>query len=308
MVVSLSLFSTIRSGPWASCTLAGLALILGGCRSEVPAEPPVAASGKPSEQAAETEPAPSAGALPRVAVGRADLLAAFARAADATAAGRPLPDANRQLIGRTFTLKLPFGCSGEASKDHPAWAGWTFGRNRQSLKLAATPERWTDADWVKSIAGNLSHEAVEGFWIERPWTSSEECPARETVSATPSATGSAAGSPGASQAASDADQADSDERQTVGVAQFFVPNSPRTFQRGSRAYAHTIRVREPADIEGRTYHLALSGRVTGYPDGQPIHCVQESPDRRPVCLMAVEWARVSFEDPRDGSALVEWRN
>ncbi|WP_374409762.1 hypothetical protein [Novosphingobium colocasiae] len=269
--------------------LAGLAaLIVSGCSSDVPGERQAAPDDAASEKVGEVAPVQPTEATPLAPIGRADLIAAFARAGDAAAAGRPLPDADRQLVGRTFSLKLPFGCSGEANKEHPAWAGWVLDRNRQALKLFAAPERWTDAAWVKSIAGNMAYEAVEGFWIERPWTRSEECPVADV--------------------GSDAGLAASDERQTMGIAQFFAPDSPRTFQRGSRAYAHTIRVREPAEVEGRTYRFAVSGRVTGFPDGQPIHCVQDSPDLRPVCLIAVELAQVSFEDPRDGTVLVEWRN
>lgn len=266
----------------------GMALAIGGCRGEAPGEQKTEPEAVATGQAPEAGRAQSTEVTPLTALGRGDLIAAFARASDATAAGQPLPDANRQLIGRTFILKLPFGCNGEAGKERSVWAGWTFDPKRRALKVSAAPERWTDADWVKSIAGNMPHEAIEGFWIERPWTSGEDCPAANV--------------------ASDTDLPASNERQTVGIAQFFAPDSPRTFQRGSRAYVHTIRVREPTEVEARTYRFAVSGRVTGYPDGQPIHCVQDSPDRRPVCLMAVELARVSFEDPRDGSVLVEWRN
>lgn len=267
--------------------MAGVALVISGCRGEAPSEQNAEPAAVATEQVPETAPVQSTEVPPLTALGRGDLIAAFARAGDASAAGQPLPDANRQLVGRTFNLKLPFGCNGEAGKERPVWAGWTFDSKGRALKVFAAPERWTDADWVKPIAGDLPHEAVEGFWIERPWTSSEDCPAG---------------------IASSTDLAASDERQTMGIAQFFAPDSPRTFQRGSRPYSHTIRVRDPAEIKGRAFRLALSGRVTGFPDGQPIRCVQTSPDRRPVCLIAVELARVSFEDPRDGSVLAEWRN
>ncbi|MFM2282339.1 MAG: hypothetical protein RLZZ444_4570 [Pseudomonadota bacterium] len=285
MLASSPSIRTRRNGLLA---MAGLALAIGGCSGEAPGEQKAEPEAVVTEQIPEIVPVQSTEVAPLTALGRGDLIAAFARASDATAAGQPLPDANRQLVGRTFNLKLPFGCNGEAGKERPVWAGWTFDSKGRVLRVFAAPERWTDADWVKPIAGNLPHEAVEGFWIERPWTSSEECPAANV--------------------ASNADLAASKERETMGIAQFFAPDSSRTFQRGSRPYSHTIRVREPAEIEGRTYRLAVSGRITGFPDGQPIHCVQDSPDRRPVCLIAVDLARVSFEDPRDGNVLVEWRN
>ena len=269
--------------------MASLALAIGGCRNEVSSEQeaePETVITEPVPE--ETAPAESSEVPAITVLNRTDILAAFARAIDATAAGQSLPDLNRQLVSRTFTLKLPFGCTGQASKEHPAWAGWTFEPKRQALKVFAAPERWTDADWAKSIAGDLVHEAIEGFWIERAWTSSEDCPVGKAVTK--------------------ADDNASKDRQTIGIAQFFAPDSPRTFQRGSRAYSHTIRVPKLTQTEGRTFRLTLSGRVTGFRDGQPIHCVQGSPDRRPVCLIAVELARVAFEDPRDGSILAEWHN
>lgn len=277
----------IRTRRTGLLAIVGLALAMGGCSGEAPGEQKAEPEVVVTEQVPEIVPVQSTEVAPLTALGRGDLIAAFARASDATAAGQPLPDANRHLVGRTFNLKLPFGCNGEAGKELPVWAGWTFDKKGRALKVFAVPERWTNADWVKSIAGKLPHEAVEGFWIERPWTSSEDCPAGIAPST---------------------DLAASDERQTMGIGQFFAPDSPRTFQRGSRPYSHTIRVRDPAEIEGRAFRLALSGRVTGFPDGQPIRCVQDSPDRRPVCLIAVELARVSFEDPRDEIVLAEWRN
>lgn len=43
---------------------------------------------------------------------RADLLDAAARAASAYAAGEPPPSENLALAGRSFILRLPFGCTG----------------------------------------------------------------------------------------------------------------------------------------------------------------------------------------------------
>jgi len=267
--------------------LAGAAMMLAACQPEP-------ASDQPGQTgvAAGTEQSPATTASQEVAdkpplsaAGRAELLAAFARAADAAAAGRPLPDANRQLVGRTFSLRLPFGCNGPVSKAALPWAGWTYDLRKQTLKLTATPERWSEAAWVRAIAGEMPYEAVEGFWIQRPWTSSEDCPVASTDVVAPEAV-----------------------RPTVGIAQFFAPDAPRTFQRGSRAYSHTIRVPGTEAAKVRDYRLSLGGRVTGFADGQPIHCWNEAPDLRPVCLIAVELARVAFEDSPAGEVLVEWRN
>lgn len=284
-----ALFSirSIRRGPFA---LTWAVLMVAACQPDSPSDEAVktevSIQGDKSSAVDDTQV--TADKPPLIAVGRASLMTAFASAADATAAGRPLPDLNKQLVGRTFTLRFPFSCDSHAGKEERSWAGWTFDQSKRTLKLFAAPERWNEAGWVKSIAGDAAYEAVEGFWIDRPWTSSEECP----VSSRP-----------------DIDSVTSVPlRQTAGIAQFFAPDSPRTFQRGTRAYAHTIRVRDGEEITGRNFRLSVDGRVTGFPDGQPIRCWQDSPNLRPVCLMAVELARVAFEDSPAGNVLVEWRN
>lgn len=270
--------------------LAGAAMMLTACQPDPAADQPVdtAVATASSQASAAGATQEAADKPPLSAAGRAELIAAFARAADATAAGRPLPDTNRQLVGRTFSLRLPFGCNGPVSKAPFPWAGWTFDPKKKALKLTATPERWREAAWVRAIAEDMQFEAVEGFWIQRPWTSSEDCPdgsaaATEAVAAEPL-------------------------RPTAGIAQFFAPDAPRTFQRGTRAYSHTIRVPDAEATKDSSYRLSLGGRVTGFPDGQPIHCWNEAPDRRPVCLIAVELARVAFENSPAGEVLVEWRN
>lgn len=290
MITASALISSIRPVKGSLVALAGAALMMAACQREPSTDHSAGAGAMAgSNQAPEVEASPAAADKPvLLAIGRSDLIDAIALAADATAAGRPLPDANRQLVGRTFTFRLPFGCNGPASQELPSWAGWTFDQSRQTLKLSAAPERWGEAGWVKSIAGDMAYEAVEGFWIERPWTSSEKCPVGGN------------GSNETSEAVVD--------RPTVGIAQFFAPDTPRTFQRRSRAYSHTIRLRDSEEIEGQSYHLYVSGRVTGFADGQPIHCWQETPDIRPVCLMAVEFARIAFEDSPGANILAEWRN
>lgn len=268
--------------------LAGLALMGSGCGQDAAERQQPAPGSSTGQQETATVQPPAVEARPLAAVRRTELLAAFAGAADAAAAGQSLPETNRALIGRTFTLGLPFGCNGETAADQSAWAGWTFDEARRTLKLSARPERWSEVAWVQAMAADLPHEAVEGFWIERPWTSSEDCPSVQILP--------------------DSGLAPAGERPTIGMAQFFAPDSPRTFQRGSRPYAHTLRLGEATQLEGRFYRLTLTGRIAGFPDGQPIRCVQDSPAHRPVCLMAVELAQVAFEDPRDGSTLTAWRN
>src|SRR3546814_14245076 len=91
------------------------------------------------------------------------------------------------------------------------------------------------SDWSSDVCSSdlLRFDAVEGFWIRRPWTSSERCapalqPAPETADA---------------GAESDVDKAPEVagppppvpvESQTVGIAQFSAPDGRRTLRRGRR--------------------------------------------------------------------------
>ncbi|MDF7775707.1 hypothetical protein P1X14_10655 [Sphingomonas sp. AOB5] len=211
---------------------------------------------------------------------RAGLLAAASEAADATAASRPLPEGNRALIGRSFQIRLPFGCSGPMTEPLSTWAGWSYDPNAGSLKLSASNQFVDLPAWLPSVTGDQQIDAAEGFWIERPWTSSEACSQGEQ--------------PGAADPL----------RRTLGVVQFFEPDAPRTIQRGARPYTATKKLETPP--EGVTYRLALSGRIVGFADRQPVKCWNEADRLPPVCLISVEISRTAFENS-NGDILSEWR-
>lgn len=292
---------------WA--VAAFLAIVLAGVvvttTMDRPSAPPAEDAALADNQLADTTPVPAI-PVPLAPLDRAQLLQAATAAADAVAAGLALPEQNTALVGRTFVIRLPFGCGGPDGEDSGEWAYWSRNPKSGALKLVAKPHIWDEPDWVRALAGELRFDAVEGFWIRRPWTSSERCapalqPAPETADA---------------GAESDADEAPEVaeppppvpvESQTVGIAQFFAPEGRRTLRRGTRPYSATVKARPgtpPTKPQG--YRLVLSGRITGYPDGQPVHCWNRGAGIRPVCLVAVEFSRVAFEDPADGSIISEW--
>lgn len=271
----------------ATVQLAMLAALVVGCQSESGRDARDEPSGTSSAPVGEATADISEDATVALApLTRADLLAAVNAAADAVASGRDLPADNLKLADRAFVLRLPFGCNGE---QWDQWAGWTYDPQTKTLRLNARPERWRDEPWVKTLAGTLPFEAVEGFWIERPWSGAEACPpaaqSKDTSSVQP-----AAATP----------------RQTLGLAQFFQEGAPRTLQRGARPYAFTLNAEElgPPGIQGFT--LTISGRIVGFADGQPVHCLSEDPAFAPRCLIAAEFAEVAFEDPRTGEVIANW--
>jgi hypothetical protein len=270
--------------------------------------------------------------IPPPALQRADLIAAANRAAAAYAAGQAYSPENAGLVGRRFEVALPFGCEapGGASLNEPA--SWRADPERGTVTLTATPQNWTDSAWVMRLAGGGPYEAVEGFWIDRPWLLADGCPAHRNAPApqpatptenVPAATTAPAGktapsggAPAAKTPAAPSEGAPVEGaptqpgvRQTLGLAQFFAPGASRVSQRGDRPY-ETVLKRSGDGSKPLTgpYRLVLAGRIARHPDGQAIRCDGGSADQRPVCLVAVEFDHVRFERQADGMVLAEWRS
>jgi hypothetical protein len=250
------------------------ALALQGCRR---AEPPKPAPAPPPPKPAAL-PAPLPAPAP---MDRAQLIAAAAKAAAAYAVGGAYPEDLGPLVGARFEARLPFGCAGEA-KD--AEVGYRVDAKRGTLTLQAQPEAWKDAPWARPILGAAPVEAVEGFWLRRPWIATDACPAIRAPGA--------AGPP---------------SPESLGLAQLFTSGESRVLRHGSRGY-QVVRKAEPGQLELQGFRLVLAGRIADFGDHQPIRCRSDSAEQRPVCLIAVELDRVTFEDPVSGQVLAEWRS
>lgn len=219
---------------------------------------------------------------------RADLLAAAASAADAVASASALPPSNAALVGRSFILRIPFGC-GEERKDEKepqSWASWAFNPKSRALRLTARPAELADGPWVQPLADGMTFDAVEGFWIQRPWTRADQCQAGRGAIA---------------------DDIVSAATQRLAIAQFYSPEGSRTLRRGGRPYSSTVRLEAGRLPSPKGYQLQLEGKLSGFPDGQPVHCLQQDPAFEPRCLIAVEFERVAFVEPGMDEPIVEWR-
>lgn len=284
--------SRLRQSVIAGLSLALMASLAAGCRGGTE---PVANE----TAAAKTPHPPTSQSLPVATVapvGRAELLAAAAAAADEVAAGNALPKANLELIDRTFELRLPFGCGGGLLPD---WGEWSVDPKTRVLRISVRPELRSDNQTIKALAAGLTYDAVEGFWVARPWTRSEKCPTPLPSVATP-----------ASPVGDDAPAAPTDASQThtFALIQYFSPDAPRTLRRGSRPYSYTGKAPETETIGAKGFRLKLTGRIAAYGDGQPIHCVVPTPSRPPVCAVAVEFTEVVLEDADTGERLAEWES
>jgi hypothetical protein len=232
-----------------------------------PAPPPLVAAA----------PAPSAPAS------RDELISGADAAASAYAAGDTLGASD--LIGRKFTLRLAFGCGGPTADPGPVQAYYQLDNASRTVRLVARPANWTDLPLVRAAPAPEATEAVEGFWIPRPWLRTDGCPHRREVA--PPATPTPVEAP------------------SLGVAMFHAADAPRAQRRGDRPYEYVYKLPAGGDGQGLSFSLLLEGRISGFADHAAVHCWGESINHRPVCLYGVDIDRVAFEDAK-GEVLAQW--
>lgn len=236
---------------------------------------------------------------------RGSLLIAMTRAASAAALGLNDTDAQRSLAGDRFEFRLRFGCprpAGEQAADGPFSV--RFDEAERRLRLSATPTVSADDPPVAAVAGEQV-EAVEGFWIDRPWILAAGC-----------AVGPAAPEPAepdsapADKESDNAAEADSEAAAPVlprsAIVQFLTDNDPRTDRRGERPYAATKTLPVGAAPSRQGYDLVISGRLRALADGRVIACTVTSPDLPPTCMISALFGRVRIEHPGTGEILAEW--
>lgn len=259
--------------------------MLGACR-----EAPVGPSAQPT--AAEPAAAPQLRVptvpRPEPALTRKDLLAAVAQASSDYVQGAKLPSVD-PLVGRAFEVRIAFGCAGPTATEdqEPGFAHWSWSEDRKSIRLGMQPIDWKNSALIAQSKAGESWEAIEGFWIPRPWLIPENCP---TIKNDPIETASTA-SP-----------------QNVGLAAVFATGGSRIGRREGRAYQTTIRREGDAELRppAAGYRLVLNGRVEVFPSGRGVQCRATHPDERPVCIVAARLDRVAFEQDA-GKQLAEWR-
>lgn len=244
-----------------------------------------------SPPAAVPDPSPPKAIVTPTAMSREDLLDAVSRVASAYAAGEAATDPD-SLVGRPFAIRIPFGCDGPrpapASSAGDGLARWTWGPEQKTIQLTLTPGDWLNTALIAGAADGSDWEAVEGFWIPRPWLRTEAC---SSIRADALQSGEVAPSP-----------------QTVGLAAVFRSDESRVGRRNGRAYAYTVRAEGDAPLEPPAggYRAMLEGRLAAFPGGRAIRCRASGPDQRPVCVAAIQLDRVAFQTA-DGETLSEWR-
>ncbi|MEG3179408.1 hypothetical protein [Sphingomonas sp. LT1P40] len=236
---------------------------------------------------ASTRPQATPSPEPRGILGRADLIALAASATDRFAAGGDPGEATRDADGRRFELRLPFGCNGPAEADSKAAMRWRYDAEARALRIHAAPVSWRAEDWWSTAPEGI--EGVEGFWLMRPWTGSDSCPA---TSDRPSATGAEAVTlPG----------------QTLAIGQILSLEGTRRGRRNGQPYEAVVRV--PADEldTSKGFRLRIIGRVVAAPNGGTVRCQQPAgAEQRPICLIATAFEQVSVENAATGDVVATW--
>ena len=246
---------------------------------------------------------------PEAALDRAAILSAVAEAASAAAAGTPMPEGVRSLDGRQFEIRIRFGCRGPSPELGDRWLGWTYEPEKRTIRVRAMPTI-TREEPLLAQAGVEAFEAVEGFWIPRPWLLQPLCPATAAIRSGPAqATASSLG---------EAQQQDPDPRPDarpaeavpgaprVGIAQFFTQQDARTGRRDMRPYQAVYSLPEGKALSSQGYNLVLSGRLRALGDRGVVQCAARNADSPPECIVSAEFLRVWMEQPDSREVIAEW--
>jgi hypothetical protein len=243
---------------------------------------------------------------PQPTLDRAALLTVIAEAASATAAGAEMPEAVQSLDGRQFELRIRFGCGGPATDLGNRWLGWSFNTQSRRIRVRAMPTISKDDPLIEQLGGG-EFEAIEGFWIPRPWLLQPVCPAVAAIQ------GSA--NPPTEQTENEADSTESGEGQLdepvprsprLGIAQFFTSEDPRTRRRGMRPYEANHTLAEDKAISSQGYNLVLSGRLRALPGRGVVQCTARNANSPPECVVSAEFQRVWIEQPDTHDVIAEW--
>lgn len=227
-----------------------------------------------------TEPAAPAVPATKVAevtLGRADIIRLAGVAADASSGG---PAVEEMMDGRRFVIRIPFGCG--QLKDGGLDKSAIYSVEDETLRVRILPQDWTDVPWVASELSRRDAVGAKGFWIPRPWTGTETCPADEAEPADPSS--------------------------SLGIVQLFDSESSRVGQRRGRALEATVQVdAEEADFS-KGLRLVIEGRVARWTGGrETVLCRASTAYERPVCLVGAKLDSVAIENAADGKRLADWR-
>ena len=190
---------------------------------------------------------------------------------------------------------MPFGCGGPSKGAFKT--GWSYDETSKTLRVRVTPLDWSDDGRIASVLPEEGAVVVEGYWLPRPWTSSESCPS-PSADARPE---------NADRSKDDSSADPADEASTVGLAQFLDEDSNRSRQRRGRPLEVVANV-ELEDVPLAGLQLGFQGRIGKVPGGRSSTvCYAQNVNTRPSCMIAVELERISVLNPATGKEVANWR-
>ena len=288
---------------WTAVAVAVGAWSLGACRQQ------------PQNEIVENEVGNEDISLPPLPIAeppmnRSAMLSAVAKAASALALGRDDVAEQRSLDGKRFEVRIRFGCAasvGSASAAGPF--NVRFDEEKRTLRIRATPDL-SQADPRVAALGGEAVEAVEGFWMYRPWLLEAGCPAAPAAPPAPSEAKSEGPAPAVATAVEAEERprtaAPSTAGQRVGIAHFFTKTDSRAGRRDSRAYEATKVLPEGRQPSRAGYDLVLSGRLATVSGGKVINCRIQGPNMPPECIVSAQFDRVRIETPGTKEVVAEW--
>ena len=240
-------------------------LVVGACRGESQRPPP---EHKAEPAAKPTEPSPGRADT----LDREDIILAALHATTSAALGRDDREAQRELKGRKFAVRIRFGCPGMKDPER----SWTYDAEKQVIRVKVqsmlTEEALPASDLLRS-----GYEGAAGFIVGKPWLLTAGCPVGGFASV------------GASEP-------------TMVIAQLFTQADSRV-QRPQHSYELTKQLK-PEDQPSEGLDFVLSGRLAELPDGRSIHCAAQ--DGPPACIISATIDRLAIESPASHDVLGEW--
>jgi hypothetical protein len=198
-----------------------------------------------------------------------------------------LPADILDLVGHRVELAIPFGCEGPSAVGANLPLSWRYDAEAGALRIRVSPTRWSMSDWGLAGAPAMRPTAT-GFWISRPWSSSERCVENTGEVAVPDSRPVTL--PG----------------QTLAVAEFEAEpvdgsgRPPRSFDAVKRIAPEQLNT-------SRGFRLKLVGRLDKLPDGRPVRCIQPAgSEQRPICVVAVAIEELRIENPANDDVLAVW--
>ena len=222
----------------------------------------------------------------RAALDRGGIIALAQQAADAFASGAAMPAQVSQAAGRRFDVVIPFGCSGPVGDIAGRSSAWQYDAVEETLRASVAPFTWQGMDWG---VGNSTAGPAKGFWISRPWSSSSDCPERDTAPVPQGV------------------EAITLTGQTLALMQFFAAGANGEGWREGRPFEVVKRI-APGQIDNRKgLRLRVQGRIESSRNGGPVRCIQPGGmEQRPICAVVVQMEEVRIELPSSGEVLGTW--